>query len=83
MAFFVKSKRKAYFWNKIPNDHVTFSIIRHDARRPLPSTRDTLRMLQKKREGAHHSPQQRGMSKVQSGPLRADHNIQAVRKDER
>ncbi|XP_072016563.1 uncharacterized protein [Amphiura filiformis] len=54
---------------------------RHDARRPLPSTRDTLRMLQKKREGAHPG-QQRAMGKMQSGPLRADHNIQTVRKEE-
>ena len=57
------------------------SFDRHDTRRPLPSTRDTLRMLQKKREGGI-AGQPRGMSKVQSGPLRADHSIQTMRKGE-
>ncbi|XP_038063852.1 serine/arginine repetitive matrix protein 1-like [Patiria miniata] len=49
---------------------------RKESNKAVPSTRDTLRMLSKKRDVTGTSG--RHMGKSVSGPLRADHNIQPV-----
>ncbi|XP_022085302.1 uncharacterized protein LOC110976394 [Acanthaster planci] len=58
------------------NTNISQIQTRNDAYKALPTTRDTLRMLSKKREVT--STSSRHMGKSVSGPLRADHNIQPV-----